>query len=179
MSYKAQDLCQDLNASDAVAIRLATANDSDAIASIYNDYVLNTVITFEEHEVSSQQMAVRIDEVASALLPWLVAEQSGRVIGYAYATKWKARSAYRFSVETTIYLEQGVVGQGVGRELYAALLDLLKEKDVHVVVSCITLPNPASVALHEKFGFKKVAHFEEVGFKFKRWLSVGYWQVVF
>lgn len=178
MTYITHNLCQNLKANEIVVIRPATVDDADAIACIYNDYVLNTVITFEEDEISSQQMAERIDEVNSASLPWLVAEQSGRVVGYAYATKWKARSAYRFSVESTVYLEQSVVGQRIGHKLYAALFVLLKEKDVHVVVGCITLPNPASIALHEKFGFKKVAHFEEVGFKFKRWLNVGYWQVI-
>jgi phosphinothricin acetyltransferase len=158
-------------------IRPATANDSDAIARIYNHYVLNTAITFEEHAVSPQQMAERIGEVVSASLPWLVAEQAGQVVGFAYATKWKVRSAYRFSVESTIYLEQGVTGQRLGNQLYEALFSLLKERGVHVVIGGIALPNPASIAIHEKFGLKKVAHFEEVGFKFNQWLDVGYWQV--
>jgi len=159
-------------------IRPATANDAGAIARIYNHYILNTAITFEEREVSAQQIAERIDEVASASLPWLVAEQTGRIVGYAYAAKWKARSAYRFSVESTVYLEPGNTGQGLGSKLYEALFALLKERGMHVVIGVIALPNPASIALHEKFGLKKVAHFREVGFKFNQWLDVGYWQVV-
>lgn len=159
-------------------IRSATADDSDAIARIYKHYVLDTAITFEEQPVSSRQMAERMADVAAASLPWLVAEQAGQVVGYAYATRWKARSAYRFTVECTVYLDQTVVGQGFGSQLYETLFRLLKESGVHVVIGGIALPNPASVALHEKFGLKKVAHFEEVGFKFKQWLDVGYWQAV-
>ena len=158
-------------------IRLATENDSEAIARIYNHYILNTVITFEEHAVSAQQMADRVTEVISNSLPWLVAEQAGQVVGYAYANKWKERSAYRFSVEITVYLEQKVVAQGLGSRLYEALFARLKELKVHSVIGGIALPNPASIAIHEKFGLKKVAHFKEIGFKFNQWLDVGYWQV--
>jgi len=159
-------------------IRPATASDSEAIARIYNHYVLNTAFTFEEQAVSAEQMAERIGEVTSASLPWLVAEQFGQVVGYAYSTRWKARSAYRFSVESTVYLEQSAIGQGLGSSLYEAIFACLKQRGVHTVISCIALPNPASIALHEKFGLKKVAHFEEVGFKFNDWLDVGYWQLV-
>jgi phosphinothricin acetyltransferase len=159
-------------------IRHAAMSDADVIAGIYNYYVVNTAITFEEEMLSADQMAKRIGEVTSAALPWLVAEQSGRVVGYAYASKWKTRSAYRFSVESAIYLQDGAGGKGVGGKLYGELLPALKECGVHVVIGGIALPNQSSVALHEKFGFRKVAHFEEVGFKFGRWLDVGYWQKV-
>ena len=159
-------------------IRSALASDAQAIARIYNDYILNTTITFEEQEVSTQQMAQRIEDVAALFLPWLVVEQAGQVVGYAYASKWKVRSAYRYSVESTVYLARGVRGKGLGTQLYIALFELLKEKGVHVVVSGITLPNPASIALHEKLGLKKIAHFNEIGFKFNEWLDVGYWQVI-
>jgi len=158
-------------------IRAATASDSDSIARIYNHYVLNTAVTFEEQAVSAKQIAERISEVASASLPWLVAEQAGQVVGYAYATKWKERCAYRFSVESTVYLDPGFVGKRFGVKLYEALFALLKEGGIHVVIGGIALPNPASVALHEKFGLAKVAHFREVGFKFGKWIDVGYWQV--
>ena len=158
-------------------IRAATASDSDSIARIYNHYVLNTAVTFEEQAVSAKQIAERISEVASASLPWLVAEQAGQVVGYAYATKWKGRCAYRFSVESTVYLDPGFVGKRFGVKLYEALFALLKEGGIHVVIGGIALPNPASVALHEKFGLVKVAHFREVGFKFGKWIDVGYWQV--
>ena len=157
-------------------IRPASASDAQAIAQIYNHYIQNSVITFEEQVVSAQDMATRIQDVAASALPWLVADQEGRVAGYAYATKWKARSAYRFSVEITVYLEPGRQGQGLGSQLYAALLARLRELGVHSVIGGIALPNPGSVALHEKFGLTKVAHFSEVGYKFERWVDVGYWQ---
>src|SRR5690349_18720408 len=103
-------------------VRAATAADADALARIYNYYVANTVITFEEEPVSPHAMAARVAEVQSLSLPWLVAEVDKKVVGYAYANKWKVRSAYRHSVETTIYLEHGHEGRGVGTALYAALL---------------------------------------------------------
>jgi phosphinothricin acetyltransferase len=159
-------------------IRVATTSDAGAIAGIYNYYVAHTAITFEEREVTALQMACRIGEVLAVPLPWLVAELSGRVVGYAYAGKWKVRSAYRFSVETTVYLDRNYFGRGLGSKLYEALLAALKKRGVHVAIGGVALPNESSTALHEKFRFKKVAHFEEVGFKFGRWIDVGYWQKV-
>jgi len=157
-------------------IRPATVEDSKSIVGLYNHYVLNTIITFEEGAVSTQEMAERIREVTEASLPWLVAEQDGMVVGYAYATKWKGRSAYRFSVECTVYLDPHVTRQGIGTQLYEVLFSQLREKGLHVVIGGIALPNPASIALHERFGMTQVAHFREVGFKFGKWIDVGYWQ---
>lgn len=159
-------------------IRPATPADAAAIAGIYNHYVAHTTITFEEQAVAPEQMAERIAEVGAASLPWLVAEREGQVLGYAYAGRWKARSAYRFSVETSVYLRDGLGRQGVGSALYDALFAELKARGVHAAIGGIALPNDNSVALHEKFGMKKVAHFEQVGFKFGRWIDVGYWQRV-
>jgi phosphinothricin acetyltransferase len=158
-------------------IRTATASDADSIARIYNHYILNTIVTFEEQAVSAEEMAGRIAEVRSASLPWLVAEQDGQIVGYAYASKWKGRCAYRFSVESTVYLDPNAVRKGHGSKLYEHLFASLRECGMHVVIGGIALPNPASVALHERFGLKKVAHFSEVGFKFEKWIDVGYWQV--
>jgi len=157
-------------------IRLAAITDAASIASIYNHYVLNTVVTFEEEAVSATEMAERLAETATAGLPWLVIEQTGSVVGYAYASKWKGRCAYRFTVEATVYLAPDAGGQGHGTKLYEALFAELKKKSVLVVIGGIALPNQASIALHEKFGLQKVAHFKEVGFKFKKWVDVGYWQ---
>jgi L-amino acid N-acyltransferase YncA len=94
------------------------------------------------------------------------------------ATKWRERFAYRFSVEVTVYLAPTFTGNGVGSQLYDALFSVLKSRSIHSVIGGITLPNLASVALHEKFGLEKVAHFKEVGFKFEQWKDVGYWQGV-
>ena len=157
-------------------IRNAQPNDAAPIAEIYNHYVLTTTITFEEQPVTAPQMAERMAEVQAAGLPWLVAEREGQVLGYAYASKWKARSAYRHSVECSVYLDRQAVGGGVGSSLYEALFAELKSRGLHVVIGGIALPNEGSIALHEKFGLRKVAQFEEVGFKFGRWVDVGYWQ---
>lgn len=159
-------------------VREASLADADGIASIYNYYVANTVVTFEEEPVPADEMRRRIGEVFAAPLPWLVVEADGRIAGYAYATKWKARAAYRHSVETTVYLAHGLAKQGIGSALYRELFGLLKGRGIHAAIGGIALPNDASVALHEKFGMKKVAHFEQVGFKFGRWVDVAYWEVI-
>jgi phosphinothricin acetyltransferase len=162
-----------------VKIREAAASDAAAIAGIYNHYVLGTVVTFEEEPVSSDEIARRIEKVRSASLPWLVVEADGDVVGYAYAGPWHTRSAYRFSVETTVYLAPAQVGRGIGSKLYGELLSTLQTRRIHAAIGGIALPNETSVALHEKLGFRKVAHFDEVGFKFDRWIDVGYWQRTF
>jgi L-amino acid N-acyltransferase YncA len=158
------------------AIRAAEPSDANAIAAIYNRYVAETVITFEEEPVSPAGMARRIQDVQSASLPWLVAGENGQILGYAYAAPWKTRSAYRFSVEITVYVAIGSVGRGIGSMLYGKLFSMLEALGVHAVIGGIALPNDASVALHEKFGLAKVAHFQQVGFKFNRWVDVGYWE---
>ena len=162
--------------SQTATVRTAELSDSGAIAAIYNHYVARTVITFEEEPVQADEIVRRILDVRSASLPWLVAEEDGRVVGYAYATRWKSRSAYRYSVEITVYVAFGSGGRGIGSMLYGSLFSILETLGMHVVIGGIALPNEASIALHEKFGFNKVAHFQEVGFKFNRWIDVGYWE---
>lgn len=157
-------------------IRTAEISDAEAIVGIYNHYVANTTITFEEQQVPVEEMGSRIKDIQATGLPWLVFEESSQVVGYAYASKWKTRSAYRFSVETSVYLKHGSHARGVGSRLYEALFDALRGQGVHAVIGGIALPNESSIRLHEKFGMKKVAHFEQVGFKFGKWIDVGYWQ---
>ena len=123
-------------------------------------------------------MAGRVAETRNVALPWLVAEASDQVVGYAYASKWRGRYAYRFSVESTVYLDKTSTGKGIGSLLYAELISNIRASCIHVVVGGIALPNEKSVALHERLGFKKVAHFEQVGFKQDRWVDVGYWQLL-
>lgn len=159
-------------------IRAASATDAAAIATIYNHYVAHSVITFEEEAVPTPAMAERMAAIRAQDLPWLVAEQAGTVVGYSYANRWKARSAYRHSVESTIYLKPGCEARGIGGQLYAALLAALKNQGIHAVIGGAALPNPASVALHERLGFEHVGTFREVGFKHGRWVDVGYWQLV-
>lgn len=160
-------------------IRQATAADAEAIAEIYNYYVTDTIVTFEEEPVLPSEIARRIDQVQKAGLPWLVADENGVIIGYAYATPWKERIGYRFSVETTVYLNKDYTGRGVGTELYAELFKLLEEGGVKSAVGGVALPNDASVALHEKLGMRKVAEFQRIGVKFGQWINVGYWQLFF
>ncbi|MFO6419759.1 arsinothricin resistance N-acetyltransferase ArsN1 family B [Hylemonella sp. W303a] len=160
-------------------IRSAQPADAEAIVGIYNHYVANTTISFEEQPVSVEEMLRRIDVIQAAGLPWLVLEESGQLLGYAYAGKWKERSAYRYSVETSVYLKQGVQARGLGSRLYEALFSTLAERGIHAAMGGIVLPNDASVRLHEKMGMKQVARFEQVGYKFGQWLDVGYWQKVF
>ena len=159
----------------AVQIRAATAADGDSVAAIYDHYVLGTVVTFEETAVSGHVMGERIDAVLGAGLPWLVAAEDGRVSGYAYASVWNARSAYRHTVECTAYLAPGATGRGLGTVLYEQLFDQLRRLDMHAVIAVIALPNPASVALHERFGLRRAGRFPEVGSKFGAWIDVGYW----
>lgn len=161
-----------------IGVRSALATDAEVIARIYNYYVHNTVITFEEEPVSAQTMAARIADVQNASLPWLVAELGDVLVGYAYASKWKVRSAYRYSVETTIYLDHGHEGRGIGKRLYSELLSALRAGGIHVAIGGAALPNEASVALHEKLGFERVATFRQVGFKHNRWVDVAYWQLL-
>jgi phosphinothricin acetyltransferase len=159
-----------------IITRNAAAHDSGALARIYNHYIRETVITFEEQEVIPAEMADRVAKVVQLDLPWLVAEIEGAVVGYAYATRWRERSAYRFSVESTVYLDPTHTGRGIGTRLYQDLLTALSKTSVRAVIGGIALPNAASVALHENLGFTKVAQFKDVGFKFGRWIDVAYWQ---
>lgn len=170
-------------------IRLATLNDSTVIADIYNWYIENTTITFEEERVDAGEMAHRI-AVTDKTRPWFVMEasseelaeldlpESSALLGYACAVRWKDRSAYRFARETSIYLRPEIHGRGLGLRLYQHLIAALRETDVHSLIAGIALPNDASIALHEKLGYKKVGEFEEVGRKFDNYLNVGYWQLV-
>lgn len=158
-------------------IRPATLADAEAIAAIYNPFITDTVVTFEEVPVTATEIAARVTKVLEAGYPYLVDEVDGRVTGYAYGSQFRTRAAYRFSVEGTVYLSPEARGKGLGTILYSALLEELKNRGFHLVIGGITLPNPASVALHERLGFVKAAHFHEVGFKFGQWLDVGFWEL--
>lgn len=159
-------------------IRYASVADAVQIARIYNHYIRHTTVTFEEAEVSAEKMATRIGKVTAAGMPWYVVEIDGEILGYAYATKWRERSAYRYSVESSVYLKHGETGKGYARPLYEALIGSLREAGLHAVIGGIVQPNEASVRIHEKLGFEKVAQFREVGKKFGRWLDVGYWELL-
>jgi phosphinothricin acetyltransferase len=158
-------------------IRSATTDDAARICDIYNHYVLHTAVTFEEEAVTPEEMARRIEQIVPKL-PWLVWEENGRVLGYCYAKAWRPRTAYRYSVECTVYVGVDAVGRGIGSGLYRQLIVDLRERGLHAAIGGILVPNDASVALHEKLGFQKVAHFREVGWKFGEWRDVGYWELI-
>jgi len=158
-------------------IRPATAADAPRIAGIYNHHVRETVVTFEEQPVADDEMARRIAETM-AVYPWLVSEVEGTIAGYAYASSWKRRSAYRLAAESTIYMAEPFVGRGLASELYRALITGMRSRGLHCAIGGIALPNPASIALHQKLGFKPIGQFREVGWKFGKWVDVGYWELL-
>jgi phosphinothricin acetyltransferase len=157
-------------------LRDASAADADAIAAIYNHYVAATTISMETDPVDADDMAGRVKDVQDAGLPWLVLVEDGRLCGYAYASKWRARPGYRHAVESSVYVDPAQRGRGYGLALYRALLARLEGR-FHSVIGGIALPNAASIALHERLGFRQVACFHEVGHKFGGWVDVGYWQL--
>lgn len=159
-------------------VRNVEMSDAEEISNIYNYYIKNTVITFEETPLAKEDMAERI-KTNSALYPWIVYEENNEILGYAYATAWKSRSAYRYTVESTVYLRHDQHGKGLGTQLYKSLINQLKKQKFHAVIGGIALPNDLSIALHEKLGFEKIAQFKEVGYKFEKWIDVGYWELIF
>lgn len=159
-------------------VRNVEIRDAAALCGIYNHYVANTIVTFEEQAVAIDEMEHRIAQV-SGLFPWLVLEMEGTVAGYAYARPWKDRSAFRHTVESSVYVAPDKFRCGIGTKLYSALLPALGSLGIHSVVAGIALPNPGSVAMHEKLGFQKAAHFKAVGRKFGQWIDLGCWELVF
>jgi phosphinothricin acetyltransferase len=158
-------------------IRAIIDNDITAITNIYNFYITNSVATFETEPVTVDDMSQRVTKVHSQDFPWLVAEnEEGSIVGYAYASTWKERYAYRFTAEITVYLASNNLQKGIGTQLYSALFSSLQQCNITNVIGCVTLPNKASEVLHEKFGMEKVGHFKKVGYKFGQWLDVGFWQ---
>ncbi|AJQ83373.1 arsinothricin resistance N-acetyltransferase ArsN1 family B [Xanthomonas oryzae] len=161
-----------------VTVISASSVHAQPLADIYNYYIANTRITFEMDPVTSVEMAKRIADVQSIGLPWLVALEGDQVVGYAYATQWRARKAYQSSVESTVYLADGHRGRGLGTALYGKLIEELRGLELHAIIGGVAQPNDASARLHEALGFKKVAHFEQVGYKLGQWVDVAYWQLL-
>ena len=156
-------------------IRLATVGDADAVAAIYAPYCDGSVVSFEQTAPSADQMAQRMTNVL-ALRPWLVLEEEGTVVGYAYAAPHNERWAYRWSVNTAIYIRGTHHRRGAGRALYATLFDVLRHLGYYKAVAGITLPNPASVGLHEAMGFERVGVYRDIGYKLGAWRDVGWYE---
>jgi L-amino acid N-acyltransferase YncA len=150
--------------------------DAEAIASIYAPYVTDTVVSFEEVPPTPAEMAERIDRLTKTHA-WVVAEDGGEVLGYAYACPHRERAAYRWATEVTVYVDPRHQGRGAGRALYQALLELLAERGYRIALAVIALPNDASVGLHEACGFTLVGVYRRIGFKLGTWWDVGWWQL--
>lgn len=156
-------------------IRLVSFADAPAVAAIYRPYVTDSSVSFELVPPTEAVMAGRMAKVLERL-PWLVCEEEGAVVGYAYAGKYRERAAYQWSVETSVYLRQDWHRRGLGSALYTGLFGLPVQQGYYTVYAGISLPNAASVRLHESFGFEPVGVYRNVGFKFGPWRDVGWWQ---
>lgn len=158
-------------------LRAVEPGDSAAIAAVYAPYVSSSVVSFETHVPDAEAIAERI-AAAGDLYPWLVAEDGGgAMVGYAYASAFRARPAYRFAVESSIYLAPAAQGQGLGRRLYGSVVETVRAQGFVQCIGAITLPNPASVRLHEALGFTKAGVYRRVGYKLGGWHDVGLWQL--
>ena len=156
-------------------IRPVSVTDADAILSIYRPYVENTAISFEEKSPDVREMCKRITTLTQSH-PWLVYETGHELLGYAYATSFRARAAYRHTSEVTIYLADNAKGTGVASQLYQTLLDDLASRGFYTAIAVVTEPNPASEKFHQNLGFRKIGVFESVGYKLGRWHDTGWWQ---
>lgn len=149
-------------------IRIASPEDASALLEIYAPYVRDTAITFEYDVPTVEEFADRIRHTLEKY-PYLIAEKNGRILGYTYASAFKNRAAYAWSVETSIYVRQGEQGKGIGRALYIALEEQLRRQHVCNLCACIAYPNPESISFHESFGYELTAHFHRSGFKQDAW----------
>jgi len=156
-------------------VRIATEADAGAIAAIYAPYVLETAISFEETPPEPEEMAARIASILKAY-PYLVFEDGGQVRGYAFGSQHRSKPAYRWSVETTVYVDRQTHRSGIGRALYAELLGILTQQGFHSAFAGIVPPNENSVGLHEALGFSYLGTFAEIGFKFGKLHDLGWWR---
>ena len=152
-------------------LRIAEPRDAAAIAEIYRPYVEATAISFEERPPTAEEMAVKIEKVG-ATFPFIVLEEAGEILGYAYATRYRERAAYRWSLEDSVYLRKDAVGRGLGKLLLSALIELLRELGYMKIYAVIAPPNPASIGLHEKLGFLPLCRFSDTAFKLGQWQAI-------
>lgn len=158
-----------------VRLRLARREDGAGIARLYAPFVEGSAVSLEDRPPDAEEMAARI-AAGGALHPWLVAEEGEAIIGYASASRFRPRLGYRFTVETSVYVAAERHGQRIGTALYEALFDTLVAQGFTQAIAAITLPNAASIAIHERFGFERCGVYGHVGWKLGRWWDVGLWQ---
>lgn len=158
-------------------IRNVQLSDAKRIAEIYNPYITDTIVTFEEVPVSEQDIAERIKQITAKNFPYIVYEDNGVVVGYAYLSNWRSRPAYNITLETSIYIDEKAQAKGLGSILYAELINRARELNLHSLIGVISLPNPISQKLHKKFNFKLIGNFKESGLKFGKFIDVEFWQL--
>jgi phosphinothricin acetyltransferase len=166
-----------LQHSNLMNIRNVVAGDFGRITEIYNYYVEHTVVTFDETPVTVQFMKQKAESILKSY-PYLALEdERGLLVGYGYGSQFRAKPAYRFTVETTIYFDKSATGKGYGTVLYTRLLSELRDRGYKIALGVLGLPNSASARLHEKLGFVKTGHLKNVGWKFDQWVDTGYWHL--
>jgi L-amino acid N-acyltransferase YncA len=159
-------------------IRDAVTSDAKSIADIYNYYIKNTIITFETEEINTYELEKRIS-ITLENYDWIIMQnENEEIIGYAYFNSFRPRAAYINSVESTIYLNKNEIGKGQGNILYKELIKRFNQSKYHVMIAGIALPNDPCIKLHNKLGFEKIAELKEIGYKFGKWINVGYWEII-
>jgi Sortase and related acyltransferases len=157
-------------------LRIAETRDAGRIAEIYRPYVEKTAISFEERAPQSEEMVTRIIKV-NASFPWIVYEEEGAILGYAYASRFRERPAYRWSLEDSVYVREDSVGRGIGKALLGTLIEILRELGYLKIYAVITPPNPASLSLHAKLGFSPLCRFPDTAFKLGAWQAVDWMEL--
>ena len=157
-------------------IRSVHINDAQELLDIYNYYVINTTANFDIEPLTLEMFINKLNHIIPNY-PYIVYEENNEILGYAYGSRFRPRAAYNYVAETTVYVKHKAHGKQIGTKLYAELIRLLKETDLHTVLGVLTIPNEASIKLHEKLGFEQVANLKEVGKKFGEWQNVGVWQL--
>lgn len=157
-------------------IRPVTINDAQELLDIYNYYVLNTTANFDIEALTLETFTNKLNQIIKDY-PYIIYEENNEILGYAYGSRFRPRRAYDYVAESTVYVKHTAHGKQIGTKLYLELIRLLKETNLHTVLGVLTIPNDASIRLHEKLGFEQVANLKEVGMKFGKWQNVGIWQL--
>ena len=158
-------------------IRKAELTDAHAIAEIYNYYIANTTVTYETETITAEEMERRIKEI-SEKYPYLVYEEDGKVVAYCYAHPWRTRAAFLHTLETSIYLSHTAKRHGIGTKLLTKLIDIIKQQGYHALIATITDENKESDAFHKRMGFRQVGQYEQVGWKFNRWIGLNCYEMI-
>ncbi|PWH82776.1 phosphinothricin acetyltransferase [Algibacter marinivivus] len=157
-------------------IRPVKIDDAQELLEIYNYYVINTTANFDIEPLSLETFTKKLNHIIPNY-PYIVYEENNEILGYAYGSRFRPRPAYDFVAESTVYVKHTAHGKQIGTKLYEELIRLLKKTDLHSVLGVLTIPNDASIKLHEKLGFEQVANLKEVGMKFGEWQNIGIWQL--